>query len=106
MHTRPDWPLNNLHRNVQRFRGGLLFKAHRLLYYSTLGLRVTKREVNSLQVALPLNTRIAHPHGKVSALEDLGMDRLGSRHLWLTTGRESTGLVTFYRVPVGGEREQ
>ena len=34
------------HRNVQRFRGGLVFKAHRLLYHSTLGLRVIqKREV-------------------------------------------------------------
>jgi len=28
---------------VQRFRGGLVFKAHRLLYHSTLGLRVIKR---------------------------------------------------------------
>ena len=28
-----------LHRNVQRFRGGLVFKAHRRLYHSTLGLR-------------------------------------------------------------------
>ena len=27
-----------LHRNVQRFRGGLAFKAQRLLYHSTLGL--------------------------------------------------------------------
>jgi hypothetical protein len=26
----------------QRFRGGLVFKAHRLLYHSTLGSRVTK----------------------------------------------------------------
>ena len=39
----------NLHlglgvRNVQRFRGGLVFKAYRLLYHSTLGLRVTKKK--------------------------------------------------------------
>ena len=33
----------NFHRNVQRFRGGLVFKAHRLLYHSTLGLRVVKK---------------------------------------------------------------
>ena len=32
------------HRNVQRFRGGLAFKAHRLLYHSTLGLRVIKKK--------------------------------------------------------------
>ena len=33
-----------LYRNVQQFRGGLVFKAHRLLYHPTLGLRVIKRE--------------------------------------------------------------
>jgi len=32
-----------LHRNVQRFRGGLVFKAHRLLYDSTLSLGVIKK---------------------------------------------------------------
>jgi len=29
---------------VQRFRGGLAFKAHRLLYHSTLGLRVIEKK--------------------------------------------------------------
>jgi len=29
---------------VKRFRGGLVFKAHRLLYHSTLGWRVIKKE--------------------------------------------------------------
>ena len=33
-----------LHRNVQRFRGGLVFKANRLLHHSTLGLRVIKKK--------------------------------------------------------------
>ena len=33
-----------LHRNVQRFRGGLVFKAHRLFGHSTLGLRVIKNK--------------------------------------------------------------
>ena len=32
------------HRNVRRFRGGLVFKAHRLLYHSTLGSRVIKKK--------------------------------------------------------------
>ena len=32
-----------LYRNVKRFQGGLVFKAHRLLYHSTLGLRVIKK---------------------------------------------------------------
>jgi len=30
--------------NVERFRGGLVFKAHRLLYHSTLGSRVLKKK--------------------------------------------------------------
>ena len=29
---------------MQRFRGGLVFKAHRLLYHSTLGLRVMMKK--------------------------------------------------------------
>ena len=33
-----------LRRNVKRFRGGLVCKAHRLLYHSTLGLRVIKKK--------------------------------------------------------------
>jgi len=33
-----------LRRNVKRCPGGLVFKAHRLLYHSTLGLRVMKKE--------------------------------------------------------------
>jgi len=33
-----------LHIHVQRFRGGLVFKAHRLLYHSTLSLRVMKKK--------------------------------------------------------------
>ena len=46
-----DWTGNErpiqeqlLYGNVQRFRGGLLFKAHGLLYHSTLGLRVIKKK--------------------------------------------------------------
>jgi len=30
--------------NMQRFRGGLVCKAHGLLYHSTLGLRVLKKK--------------------------------------------------------------
>ena len=33
-----------LRRNVKRFRGGLVFEAHRLAYHSTLGLRVIKKK--------------------------------------------------------------
>ena len=30
---------------MERFRGGLIIKAHRLLYHSTLGSRVMKRKM-------------------------------------------------------------
>ena len=30
-------------KTVKRFRGGLVFKAHRLVYHSTLGLRETQK---------------------------------------------------------------
>jgi len=33
-----------LGKNVKRFRGGLVLKANRLLYHSTLGLGVTKKK--------------------------------------------------------------
>jgi len=33
-----------LYRNEERLRGGLVFKAHRWLYHSTLGSRVKKEE--------------------------------------------------------------
>ena len=32
------------HTRPERFRGGLVFKAHRLLYHSTLGSRVMKKK--------------------------------------------------------------
>ena len=35
---------SEVRRTVKRFRGGLVFKAHRLLYHSTLGSRVIKKE--------------------------------------------------------------
>ena len=42
--------LGGVYRIVQRFRGGLVFKAHRLLYHSTLGLRVIKKKKKTLEV--------------------------------------------------------
>jgi len=36
-------------RNVKRFRGGLVLKAHRLLYHSTLGLRVIKKKKSRVE---------------------------------------------------------
>ena len=42
-------------RNVKRFRGGLVFKAHRLVYHSTLGWRVIKKK--KIGILLPNNQR-------------------------------------------------
>ena len=39
-----------LGRNLKRFRGGLVFKAHKLLYHSTLGSRVVKKKKRSTSV--------------------------------------------------------
>ena len=33
-----------LHINMQRFRGGLVLKAHRLSHHSALGLKVVKKK--------------------------------------------------------------
>ena len=43
---RYSFQFKNNCRNVKRFRGGLVFKAHRLLYHSTLGVRVIKKKKN------------------------------------------------------------
>ena len=42
-----------LHRNVKRFRGGLVFKAHRWLYHSTLGSRVIKKKPKARPTLVP-----------------------------------------------------
>ena len=42
-----------LHRDVRWFQGGLVFKANRLVYHSTLGSRVIKKN----------QVRYSHPRG-------------------------------------------
>ena len=39
-------------RNVELFRGGLVFKAHRLLYHSTLGSRVMKKKMKETGICV------------------------------------------------------
>ena len=41
------------YRNVQRFRDGLVLKAHRLLYHPNLGLRVIKKTEDARRPAPP-----------------------------------------------------
>jgi len=47
-------------KNVKRFRGGLVFKAHRLLFHSTLGLRVIKRREEDLEVLGMVGAHLGH----------------------------------------------
>ena len=39
--------------NLKRFRGGLVFKAHRLVYHFTLGLRVIKKKKKLCRAVSP-----------------------------------------------------
>ena len=43
--------VSGVRRNVKQFRGGLVFKAHTLLYHSTLGWRVIKKKKGVRDVA-------------------------------------------------------
>jgi len=43
---------------VQRFRGGLVFEAHRLVYHSTLGLGVIKKKKKKATPRAAENTRL------------------------------------------------
>ena len=45
----------DVQNRLLRFRGGLVFKAHRLLYHSTLGLRLIKKKKNRLLPAVGIS---------------------------------------------------
>jgi len=51
---------------VKRFRGGLVFKAHRLLYHSTLGWRVIKKKMKAWVRVEGLEIRVQGSGFKVS----------------------------------------
>jgi len=55
------------HQSQARFRGGLVFKAHRLLHHSTLGLRVIKKKKNP---------KLARPTGNSSPATTHSVNRL------------------------------
>jgi len=55
------WVLQLLYRNAQRFRGGLAFKAHRLLYHSAPGLRVIKKKKQKVGLYDALARPPLHP---------------------------------------------
>ena len=67
-------------RNVKRFRGGLVFQAHRLLYHSTLGLRVIKKK-NPARISFRNKTvylKASFVYLKASNVEDEGGHAISS----------------------------
>ena len=54
----PCLGIDLLHINVQQFRGGLVFKAHELLYHSTRGLRAIKKQREEWIYSHPGGTRL------------------------------------------------
>jgi hypothetical protein len=52
-------------RNVKRFQGGLVFNAHRLLFDSTLGLRVIKKKKKN-SISSRLHERSVHSYQDTS----------------------------------------
>ena len=53
---------------VKRFRAGLVLRAHRLLYHSTLGSRVIRNKNKNLDDALAHKGPVHPQHLKVPAL--------------------------------------
>ena len=84
---------------MQRFRGGLVFKAHRLVYHSTLGSRVTKKKRRSCTPAMHSELEKSappwrQPRGKsmVSSVNShTNVTRIGW-HLWEIDLRFAPGL--------------
>ena len=66
---------------MEQFRGGLVFKAHSLLYPSTLGTRVIKMKTKYLAVANAASGSLIHSSERlrISALEAPTPDNLGIR---------------------------
>ena len=77
-------------KNVERFRGGLVFKAHGLVYHSTLGLRVTKQHGQGRH--LGADVAFACLHCCVNLLQGLGFMLQGSGFKIQNSGFRAQGL--------------
>ena len=73
--------------NVQRFRGGLVFKAHRLLFHSTLDLRVMKKKSSPARAGVPWKVQDRFRCGPVFKAHRLCVS-LNSRLEGITGGEE------------------
>jgi len=64
---------------VQRLRGGLVFKAHRLFHHSTLGLRVIKKKkTKQMQPQLGVRELFEGVKKKYSCLTTAPLPNLGA----------------------------
>ena len=80
---------------MKRFRGGLVFKAHRLVYHSTLGLRVIKKKEEGKEAHAKDRAvrNIRLPCAAVRLMDTTGYELLE------TTGYEPFELVTCCPAP-------
>ena len=58
---------------MQRFRSGLVFKAHRILFHFTLGLSVIKKEEKVEWLGVDLRGEGQHHVSRVRALNSDGL---------------------------------
>ena len=63
---------------MNRFRGGLVFKAHRLLYHSTLGSRVIKKKKRRTSWTMPLPVE---PNVGAASGEEVGVQSKAFRFI-------------------------
>ena len=92
-------------RNVKRFRGGLVFEAHRLLYHSTLGLRVIQKKKRDRGLVIPGSGKAFLSHREDTALcREVGHREIkGNREIgaiWSTFEKFSTN--NFSEVDING----
>jgi len=88
------------HRNVQRFRGGLVFKAHRLVYHSTLGLRVIKKKKKGTWMRQALRTARTKSERELEAHRLLYHSTLGSRVTKKKVGGVATSVAILEFSPI------
>ena len=62
---------------MKRFRGGIVFEAHRLVYHSTLGLRVIKKKREDPTADLSLQGLLSEVQGSAGLATCLCAERHG-----------------------------
>ena len=88
---------------VQRFRGGLVFKAHRLLNHSTLGLRVTNKKKKKVPGSFRVAGRAPLGGQEGMFLREFCIDNLPDRIHFIIVMIRWTGLAPWeFEFPFAG----